>query len=103
MRKKKVGSSEGNLPWLDRNAHHPPDKYTGTSGIIPQKRELRLPVTVGGDRMDHYGAGYIKFVIMSDDGSFIDPEDTQLLKNYVITGQSVSLNTEAEVCLQHRQ
>ena len=44
--------------------------------------------------MDHYGAGYIKFVIVSDDGSFIDPEDTELLKNYVITGQSVSPNTE---------
>ena len=40
------------------------------------------------------GAGYIKFVIVSDDGSFIDPEDTELLKNYVITGQSVSPNTE---------
>ena len=44
--------------------------------------------------MDHYGAGYIQFVITSDDGTFIDPQDTELLKNYVVTGQSVAPNTE---------
>ena len=44
--------------------------------------------------MDRYGAGYIKFVIVSDDGAFIDPEDTELLKSYVITGQSIAPNTE---------
>ena len=49
---------------------------------------------MGGKRMDHYGAGYIRFIITSDDGTFIDPQDTELLKNYVITGQSVAPNTE---------
>ena len=72
-----------------------PDKYTWYIKNYVGKNCASIGYTsMGGDRMDHYGAGYIKFVIVSDDGSFIDPEDTELLKNYVITGQSVSPNTE---------
>lgn len=51
-------------------------------------------LSMSGKRMDHYGAGYIRFVIVATDGSFIDPEDTELLKNYVITSQNIAPNTE---------
>lgn len=51
-------------------------------------------LSMSGERMDHYGAGYIRFVIVSTDGSFIDPEDTELLKNYVIANQNIAPNTE---------
>ena len=44
--------------------------------------------------MDQYGAGHIQFIIVADDGTYIDPPDTELLKNYVITGQNVAPNTE---------
>ena len=44
--------------------------------------------------MDSYGAGYIQFLIVSDDGSYVDPQDTEALKNYVVTGQNISPNTE---------
>lgn len=48
----------------------------------------------GGDRRGEYGTGNVKFVIIPDDGSCIDPEDTETLKNYVVTGQNYSPNSE---------
>lgn len=51
-------------------------------------------LSMSGKRMDEYGAGYVQLVIVSTDGSFVDPEDTEQLKNYVITGQSIAPNTE---------
>lgn len=91
---KKVGSSEETSLGLTEITPSP-DKYTWYIRDYSGRNLASCGyLSMGGDRMDHYGAGYIKFVIVSDDGSFIDPEDTELLKNYVITGQSVSPNTE---------
>ena len=94
LRVKKVGSSEETSLGLTEITPSP-DKYTWYIRDYSGRNLASCGyLSMGGDRMDHYGAGYIKFVIVSDDGSFIDPEDTELLKNYVITGQSVSPNTE---------
>ena len=91
---KKVGSSEETSLGLTEITPSP-DKYTWYIRDYSGRNLASCGyLSMGGDRMDHYGAGYIKSVIVSDDGSFIDPEDTELLKNYVITGQSVSPNTE---------
>lgn len=51
-------------------------------------------LSMSGKRMDQYGAGYIKFVIVATDGSFVDPKDDEQLKNYVIIGQNIMPNTE---------
>lgn len=91
---KKVGSSEETSLGLTEITPSP-DKYTWYIRDYTGRNLASCGyLSMGGNRMDHYGAGYIKFVIVPEDGSFIDPEDTELLKNYVITGQSVLPNTE---------
>lgn len=91
---KKVGSSEETSLSLTEITPSP-DKYTWYIRDYTGRNLASCGyLSMGGNRMDHYGAGYIKFVIVPEDGSFIDPEDTELLKNYVITGQSVLPNTE---------
>ena len=50
--------------------------------------------------MHKYGAACIKLVIIADDGSYIDPEDTDTLKNYVVTSQNVAPNTELKLTLE---
>lgn len=91
---KKIGTSEETT--LGLTAINPsPDKYTWYIRDYTGRNLASCGyLAMSGKRMDHYGAGYIRFVITSDDGTFIDPQDTELLKNYVITGQSVTPNTE---------
>ena len=91
---KKIGTSEETA--LGLTAINPsPDKYTWYIRDYTGRNLASCGyLAMSGKRMDHYGAGYIRFVITSDDGTFIDPQDTELLKNYVITGQSVAPNTE---------
>ena len=91
---KKIGTSEETT--LGLTAINPsPDKYTWYIRDYTGRNLASCGyLAISGKRMDHYGAGYIRFVITSDDGTFIDPQDTELLKNYVVTGQSVAPNTE---------
>ena len=91
---KKIGTSEETA--LGLTAINPsPNKYTWYIRDYTGRNLASCGyLAMSGKRMDHYGAGYIRFVITSDDGTFIDPQDTELLKNYVITGQSVAPNTE---------
>ena len=44
-----------------------------------------------------YGNALIELIIVSDNGSFIDPNESELLKNYVVTSQNISPNTEIKV------
>ena len=91
---KKVGSSEETTLGLTP-INPSPDKYTLYIQDYTGRNLASCGyLSMGGKRMDHYGAGYIRFVIISDDGAYIYPQDTELLKNYVITGQSVAPNTE---------
>lgn len=91
---KRVGSSDKTNLGLTEITPSP-DKYTWYIRDYTGRNLANCGyLSMGGSRMDHYGAGYIRFVIVPDDGSFIDPEDTELLKNHVVTGQSVSPNTE---------
>lgn len=91
---KKIGTSEETA--LGLTAINPsPNKYTWYIRDYTGRNLASCGyLAMSGKRMDHYGAGYIRFVITSDDGTFIDPQDTELLKNYVVTGQSVAPNTE---------
>lgn len=53
--------------------------------------------SLSGERMEKYGDGVIKFNFIATDGSYIDVEDEELLKKYVVTGQSVKPNTEIKL------
>lgn len=50
--------------------------------------------SLGGARMDEYGAGHIKFIFIADDGAYLDPGDFDLLKQYVVVRQDIAPNTE---------
>jgi hypothetical protein len=51
----------------------------------------------GGDRMDAYGAGYIRLNFIADDGAYLDPENYDQLKQYVVTRQDIAPNTEIQL------
>ena len=51
----------------------------------------------GGKRMEEYGAGYIEFKIVSENGETIEIDDVEKLKNYVVIKQDVEPNTPIEL------
>ena len=53
--------------------------------------------SLGGTRNDKYGAAYIQFVFVTDDGVYIDPSDEDQMKQYVVTGQDVAPNSEMKL------
>ena len=53
--------------------------------------------SLDGNRRDYYGNGNIKLSFMTDSGTFIDPEDAEQLKNYVVVDQNIDPNTEIKI------
>ena len=78
-----------------------PDKYTW---YIPDFVGRNLAncgyISLSGDLMHRFGPGYAKCVIIPEDGSYIDPEDKETLKKYVVTSQNIAPNTELNLTLQ---
>lgn len=75
-----------------------PDKYTRyISDYTGRNLASCGYVSLGGNLMARYGAAVITLVVVPDDGSFVDPKDEETLKNYVVTGQNVSPNTELKL------
>lgn len=75
-----------------------PDKYTWYMKDYVGKNVYSFGYTsLGGDRMDEYGHGHVKFIFVADDGAYLDPEDEEILKQYVVTGQDVAPNTEIKM------
>ena len=48
-------------------------------------------------RRHEYGATSIKFNFVADDGAYLDPENKDLLKQYVVTAQDVAPNSEMKL------
>ncbi len=72
-----------------------PDKYTCyVRDYVGRNLRSCGYTSLGSDRMDAYGGGYIELVLFPDDGSFIDPTDEESLSEYVVTGQSYEPNTQ---------
>lgn len=94
---KKIGSSDKDI--ADPTAIKPsPDKYTRYISDYKGRNLANCGYTsMSGELMDEYADAYVKLVIVAEDGTFIDPEDTESLKNYVVTGQSVAPNTELKL------
>ena len=55
----------------------------------------------GGDRMDEYGAGHVKLIFIADDGAYLDPNDFDQLKQYVVTRQD-TLDFNDTYCFRSR-
>jgi hypothetical protein len=72
-----------------------PDKYTWYVKNYVGANAASIGYTsLGGDRRDSYGAGTVKLVLVTADGTYVDPEDEDALKDYVVIAQNLEPNTE---------
>lgn len=72
-----------------------PDKYTWYVQDYVGRNAAGFGYTsLGGDRLEKYGAGFLEFVFVAEDGMFIDIEDEAQLQQYIVTGQNIAPNTE---------
>lgn len=72
-----------------------PDKYTWYVQDYVGRNAAGFGYTsLGGDRLERYGAGYLEFIFVTEDGMFIDIEDEAMLQKYIVTGQNIAPNTE---------
>lgn len=94
---KKVGSSDnGSKTFVKINAS--PDKYTWyIRDYVGRNLASCGYVSMGGDFRAAYGDATIKFVIVTEDGTFVDPEDAVALQSYVVTGQNIQPNTKLDL------
>jgi len=93
---KKVGAEDepANLTVINPS----PDKYTWyVSDYVGRNLMHCGYISLGGDLMDRYGAAVIKFIIVAEDGSYVDPSDENALKSYVVTAQNVAPNSEMKL------
>lgn len=74
------------LPTLDRHSYYIRD-YVGRNAASFGK-------TDSSGRIDNYGEGEMRIVFTSENGKYVDPEDIDDLKNYIVVGQDMEPNTE---------
>lgn len=75
-----------------------PDKYTWYIKNYVGKNCASIGRTnIDGERIDEYGDAEIKLIITSQDGTFVDPDDEEALKKYVVTVQNIAPNTELKL------
>ena len=94
---KKVGDTEKKSVKL--TAINPsPDKYTWYINDYVGRNLASCGYTsMGGDFRAKYGKTTIEFIIIADDGSYIDPGDDAALQSYVVTSQNIAPNTELKL------
>jgi hypothetical protein len=72
-----------------------PDKYTWyIKNYVGMNAAAVGYTALNGSRRDSYGGGTVRVVLVSPDGTYIDPEDEDLLKGYYVVAQSYPPNTE---------
>lgn len=78
-----------------------PDKYTWYMQNYVGKNVASIGYTsLGGDRLDTYGAGHIELNLVADDGMYLDINDENILKQYIVKAQSIEPNTEIKYTFQ---
>lgn len=72
-----------------------PDKYTSYIRDYTGRNLLDCGyMSMAGDFRDAYSDGTVKFVIVTDDGSFVDVSDEEALEKYIVIDQNIEPNTE---------
>ena len=72
-----------------------PDKYTWYIKNYVGRNVASFGYTsVGGDRIDTYGAGYLRIIFVDNQGKYIDINNEDELKKYVVVNQNIIPNTE---------
>ena len=78
-----------------------PDKYTWYIKNYAGKNMASIGYTsMGGDRMDSYGNGYIQLILRTPNGEYVDIHNEDDLKNWRVIGQSLEPNTEIKYTYQ---
>lgn len=78
-----------------------PDKYTWYIKNYVGKNMASIGYTsMGGDRMDTYGNAYIRLALVATNGDYVDIENEEVLKNWVVVAQNVFPNTELKLTYQ---
>ncbi len=78
-----------------------PNKYTWYIQDYVGRNAASIGYTsLGGDRLERYGAGVLKFIFVTEDGTYLDYEDENRLKQYVVAEQSLKPNTEMKLTFQ---
>ena len=54
-------------------------------------------LSLGGDYRASYGSSSVKLIVNTDDGSFVDPKDSESLCGYVVMSQNIAPNTELKL------
>jgi hypothetical protein len=71
-----------------------PDQYSAyIRNYVGKNLSMVGYSSLGGDRMDQYGQAYVELLLVADDGTYIDVEDEEAIKEYYVTGQDVAPNT----------
>ncbi len=104
-------ASDGNIQSTDASVQaaaqtvqikQSPDKYTCYVKDYTGMNAANVGYTaIDASRYDRYGAGAIKLVFVAADGTFVDPENDDQLKDYVVIGQNLEPNTEIKYAFQH--
>ena len=72
-----------------------PDKYTWyVKDYVGMNAASAGYTSMDGFRRDEYGKSNLKLVYVATTGEFLDPEDEDQLKEYVVVGQNLQPNTE---------
>lgn len=72
-----------------------PDKYTWyVKNYVGMNAGIAGYTGLDTNRYDRYGAGALRLVFVAGDGTFVDPENEDQLKEYVVIGQNLEPNTE---------
>lgn len=88
-------------PHVPVSIHPSPDKYTWYIQDYVGRNVAGFGYTsMGGNRMERYGQGYLKFIFVTEDGTYLDIEDEEMLKQYVVAGQSPEPNTEMKIAFE---
>ena len=88
-----VGEDGGSAELTQINAS--PDKYTWYIENYVGMNAANIGYTsISNTRYDSYGEGVVEVVYVADDGTYLDPEDEELLSQYVVYAQSLPANTE---------
>lgn len=78
-----------------------PDKYTWYVQDYVGRNAASIGYTsMGGDRFDRYGSSLLRIIYVADDGTYVDIDDDDILKQFIVTGQSLSPNTEIKLTFQ---
>lgn len=91
---KKIGTNDAEMDLVSINPS--PNKYTHyIRNYIGRNLAMCGYISMGGDLRDSYGDSNIELVIITDDGSLVDfNENSDVLKEYVVTNQNIVANTE---------